>query len=37
MTASDKKRVVPKNALDFGNVFQYPDLEESLRQLMHKL
>ncbi len=37
MSTSDKKRVVPKKAVDLGYEYQYPNLEEALRQLMHKL
>ena len=37
MSTSDEKRVVPNKALDLVYQFQYPDLEEALRQLLHKL
>lgn len=29
------RRVVPKKVLDVGYTFQYPDLEQALRQLLH--
>jgi NAD dependent epimerase/dehydratase family enzyme len=37
MSTPDKKRVVPQKTLDLGYEFQYPDLEEALRHLLHKL